>query len=74
MKKNQYHSKTIICPFYKKEEKQVIYCCGILPNTSTHIAFGNALESSRYKCDKCRKNYESCLIYQMLSHTQEENK
>lgn len=67
MKKHQYQSATIICPCYKKEEKQVIYCSGILPNTSTHVAFANAADSRKHKDNKCRKDYEACPVYRMVT-------
>ena len=66
MKKGQYHSKTAVCPFYKKEDSHLIYCSGLLPNTSIHLAFGNSVEGKKFKIDKCRKNYLSCPIYKML--------
>lgn len=67
MKRKQYRSKTILCPFYKKEESQVIYCEGVEDGTSTHLAFGNASACAKYKCEKCRTTYQMCRIYQMLA-------
>ena len=66
MKSKQTRRYTITCPFYNKEERQVIYCKGMLPNTSIHLAFGNAMECFDYKAKICTINHEGCPIYQML--------
>lgn len=66
MKRKQYIAKSALCPFYKREDQQMIVCSGIEPNTSTHIAFGNASECAAYKQEHCRKNYNECEICRML--------
>ena len=66
MKRGQYVAKTALCPFYKKEDQQKIYCCGIRPNASTHIAFGNGTDCLKYKQEYCRQHYSRCHVYKML--------
>lgn len=66
MKRGQYISKSALCPFYKREDQQMIICDGVYPNSSTHLAFGNASECLEYKRKHCRKDYNECEIYSML--------
>ena len=72
MKKNQYKCKTAVCPFYKKEDKQVIYCEGVTANSSVHLAFGIAEECKEYKQTRCRGNYKQCYLYRMLEAMNDE--
>lgn len=52
------------CPFYKAEDKNIIYCEGVKDNSSIHNAFpGNA---AAYKKEFCCGDWESCLIAKAL--------
>ena len=52
------------CPFYKAEDRNIIYCEGVKDNSSIHNAFpGNAAE---YKKEFCCDDWESCLIAKAL--------
>ena len=62
----RYTSIKAICPFYKHESRQVIYCEGIKEGTVTHIAFANASECLSHKKQFCRCNYTQCPINLML--------
>lgn len=53
-----------LCPFYKAEDKNMIYCEGVAENSSIHNAFSGS--AARYKREYCCKNWESCLIAGML--------
>lgn len=66
MKRNQYKSKTAVCPFYKKEDQQTIFCDGVVDNSSVHLAFGNHSDCKEHKVAKCRSNYMQCPVYKML--------
>lgn len=66
MKRRQYVAKSTVCPFYKREDQQMIICDGISPNSSTHVAFGNASECLKYKQKYCRDECTECEIYRML--------
>ena len=66
MKRNQYISKTTACPFYKKEDRQTIFCCGVEENSSIHLAFGYDAACKKYKTDHCRGDYQRCQVYRML--------
>ena len=66
MKGGQYHSKSTECPFYKKEDRQVIFCSGIVPCSSIHVAFGHDSDCIEYKTSRCRSNYKQCNVYRML--------
>ena len=72
-------SKHMICPsakccYYKQEDAQVIYCKGIVDNTSIHLAFANAVDAMEYKKKFCRNQYEECRIYKMQEEIENEEK
>lgn len=59
-----YESYEAQCPFYKAEDKNIIYCEGVQKNSSIHNAFpGNA---AAYKKTYCCNNWESCIIAKAL--------
>ena len=67
MKPNdQYVSKGAVCPYYKRENRYLICCCGLEENSSIHLAFGHASDCKEYKMSKCRDEYRQCNVYQML--------
>lgn len=66
LKRNQYRSKTAACPFYKKEDRQMIFCYGVIENSSLHLAFGNDTDCKEYKVTNCRKDFYQCPVYKML--------
>ena len=55
-----------VCPHYKHEDTQVIYCNGLCEGSVVHLAFGNKTDAKNYKREMCKNNYSSCKIYQML--------
>lgn len=58
-------STKAICPYYKHEDSQVIYCDGVQDGSVVHLAFSNKTDSMIYKKEKCRGNFKECLICQM---------
>ena len=65
MGKHMVH-KDAICPFYRHEDKQVIYCDGIVPDSVIHLAFANNTDAKAYKVKYCRNCYRKCPISQLL--------
>ena len=63
---NSYRRVYTKCPYYKRENRQVIYCSGIRENSLIHIAFGDAAECKKYKDDICKYHHQDCHIYKML--------
>ena len=59
-------SKFALCPFYKHEDSQVIYCEGVQDNSVLHIAFANKRDAKAYKIKFCREHYARCPIYKLL--------
>lgn len=55
------------CPYYRKEDSQMIYCDGVQADSVIHLAFANRLDAKDYKKEMCRDDYQGCLIYQMLA-------
>lgn len=66
-KGKHYISRKAICPFYRHENRNVLYCEGIIEGTVIHVAFANPSECLSYKKKCCRcSDYKHCPIYKML--------
>ncbi len=66
MNKGEYRSVMVICPFYKKESRFKIVCSGVLPKSSIHLSFGDDKTAKKYKEERCKSDYENCLVCRML--------
>lgn len=66
MKRKQYRCKSVMCPYYKKEDRQTIYCSGVIDNSSVHLAFGHDTDCKQYKDIICKQDYRSCRVFDML--------
>lgn len=74
MKKGRMVSKSVICPFYTEEDRQTIFCEGLEPGTSVHLAFSTPPLLKTYKKRFCEcTRYKKCLIAQMLFKKYEED-
>lgn len=63
-----YTSNKAICPYYKHESRQVIYCEGLKEGNVLHNAFANPSDAIEYKKNYCRCfNYTQCHISKMLA-------
>ena len=52
------------CPFYRAEDRNMIYCEGVEKNSSIHNAFAGSAAAYKARC--CCADWESCLIAKML--------
>jgi len=52
------------CPFYKAEDKNIIYCEGVRENSSIHNAFPGS--AAAYKKEYCCDDWEKCIIAKAL--------
>lgn len=52
------------CPYYRREEPQKIFCEGVEPGTSIHLAFGSAGQKKDYEKLYCKACWPKCLIAQ----------
>ena len=66
----RYSSVKSVCPYYKSESRQVIYCNGVCEGNAIHLAFANASEYIAYKKTFCRDNYERCPVARMLDNVE----
>lgn len=66
MNKGQWINGSSVCPYYKKEGQNTIYCSGVIGCSSIHMAFGNASDCNAYKKSRCRSDYKQCTVYRML--------
>ena len=65
-------SISVICPFYKCEERQVIYCEGLSDGTAIHLAFAYPPKLKEYKASYCEDCFDECRIAKMLTQKWEE--
>ena len=72
MGKHMVH-KDAICPYYRHEDSQVIYCDGIVPDSVIHLAFANKSDAKEYKVKYCRECYNQCPISQLLEGVLEDD-
>jgi len=66
MKPRMNESVLVICPFYKRESQQVIYCEGVDEKSVIHLAFGNKDDCRIYEKQFCRKFWKECMIAMAL--------
>ena len=62
----RYTSRKAICPFYRHENRQVIFCEGVEEGIVLHLAFANPSECLEYKKRYCRWNHTQCYVSKML--------
>lgn len=58
---------SVLCPFYQSDEKQIIYCEGVEPDTRIHLAFASSLQLKCYRERFCEGSYTRCRIAGMLN-------
>lgn len=63
-----YISSKTLCPFYKHENRFVIFCQGIKEESVLHLAFPSPSSCVEFKSCYCRKDYTKCPIYKMLNN------
>jgi hypothetical protein len=61
------YTKDVVCPYYKYEAPQMIYCEGVEDNTALHLAFAVKADKKRYMELKCGCAWKQCMIAQMLN-------
>jgi hypothetical protein len=61
------YTKDVVCPYYKYEAPQMVYCEGVEPNTALHLAFAAKADKKTFMEQKCRCSWKKCLIAQMLN-------
>lgn len=60
-------TKGVVCPYYKCEAPQMIYCEGVEEETALHLAFAAKDKMKSYMKAKCCSSWRSCMIAQMLN-------
>lgn len=54
------------CPYYKGEERQVIFCEGVEDGTALRLGFSTPAGIADYKSRFCKGRYCGCRIVGML--------
>lgn len=60
-------TKDVVCPYYKYEAPQMVYCEGVDDNTALHLAFATKQGKKAYMGAKCKECWKGCMIAQMLN-------
>ena len=60
----RFESKRVKCPYYKNQNRNVIFCAGPMENTALHLAFASPAERVAYQKQACFSlDYaERCII------------
>ena len=61
------------CPYYKGEEKQMLFCEGVQEGAAIHLAFDTSPNLKDYKSHFCKRCYNQCLIAEMLNRKYDYN-
>ncbi len=59
-------STRAVCPYYRSEERQVVFCDGITDGSVIHLAFANYTDCKNHKESMCKGDYMKCPIVRML--------
>ena len=66
-------SKKAVCPYYKGNGRQEIFCEGLVRDSNIHQGFANPGMLENHKAKYCEsQNYDECRISQMLDSKYEE--
>lgn len=68
----RYCSPEALCPFYRSEDSQKIYCEGIGEGNAIHLAFGSKTHLKIHKDSYCDSEYGECPIAKMLNKKYED--
>lgn len=71
MAKNSISSR-IRCPYCQCEARVLLYCEGVQPGTTLHLAFANPSALKEYRAKYCDADYNKCMIAKMLSKKYED--
>lgn len=52
----------VLCPYYKCDERQMIYCEGIEENSAIHMAFSTPQQRKEYENQYCKQCWAGCMI------------
>lgn len=64
---NRWTDVLVKCPYYKGEEKQMIFCEGVQEGSAIHLAFDTSINLKDYKNRFCKGCYNRCLLAGMLN-------
>lgn len=65
-KRKRYVSNNVLCPYYKSEDTQLIYCTGVKEDTALHLGFSYPADKVRHMERYCEDHYGDCDIARML--------
>ena len=56
-----------ICPYYKRNDRSMIYCEGVCSGCLLHLAFSSPDQALAYRRQYCRNDWMHCRIADMLN-------
>ena len=66
MKSHRYTVQSVLCPLYKEQDAQRIFCLGIEPGHTIDQNVDAPAHRENFQIRHCKTNYESCPIF--LAH------
>ena len=69
MKKGEYISRGVLCPFYRKEDCNGIHCEGIEDDTTIKLIHQSSEAKKQHRRYYCSRGYKKCPIAIMLYKT-----
>ena len=67
LKKNRTDNPYVICPYFKSECKETVFCEGVEENNSIHLAFATPDRRRNYQERFCKCNWKRCLVAEILN-------
>ena len=59
---NTWQSYLVLCPYYRKESKNVIFCEGYI-SRGINLSFETSKNKAAFKRKYCENNYFNCPFY-----------
>ena len=60
-------TKDVVCPYYKYEAPQMVYCEGVDDHTALHLAFSTKQGKKSYMNGKCKECWIRACVFSFLS-------
>lgn len=66
MKKGEYIARSVLCPFYHKEDGNGIHCEGVSEDTTIKLIHQSSEAKKQHRRHYCSRGYKKCPIAIML--------
>ena len=67
MKKNRTDNPYVVCPYFKCEDSQTIFCEGVEEDNAIHMAFSTPSIRKNYQDRYCKTLWKRCMVADILN-------